>query len=59
MRLAPIKCFLAENPTFVDLSGLSTQMVYNSLSTSAHLIIRNRQEILIELLFFLSNLEFL
>ena len=46
VRVASIKRLLAENPNYVDVSGLSPQMVYTSISARAHQIIRSQQECL-------------
>ncbi len=46
VRVAAIKRLLAENPNFVDVSGLSPQMVFTSVSARAHQIIRSQQECL-------------
>lgn len=46
VRVASLKRLLAENPGFVDVSGLSPQMVYTSVSARAHQIIRSQQECL-------------
>ena len=48
VRLAAIKRLLAENPNFADVSGLSPQMVYTSVSARAHQIIRSQQECLMQ-----------
>ena len=48
VRVAALKRLLAENPGFVDVSGLSPQMVYTSLSARAHQIIRSQQECLMQ-----------
>ena len=46
VRVAAIKRLLAENPNFTDVSGLSPQMVFTSVSARAHQIIRSQQECL-------------
>ena len=46
VRVAAIKRLLAENPGFVDVSGLTPQMVYTSVAARAHQIIRSQQECL-------------
>ncbi len=46
VRVASLKRLLAENPGFVDVSGLSPQMVLTSISARAHQIIRTQQECL-------------
>ena len=46
VRVASVKRLLAENPNYVDVSGLSPQMVYTSISARAHQIIRSQQECL-------------
>ena len=46
VRVAAIKRLLAENPGFIDVSGLTPQMVYTSVSARAHQIIRSQQECL-------------
>lgn len=46
VRLASVKRLLAENPGFIDLSGLPPQMVYTSIAARAHQIIRSQQECL-------------
>ena len=43
VRVAAIKRLLAENPNFTDVSGLSPQMVFTSVSARAHQIIRSQQ----------------
>ena len=46
VRVASLKRLLAENPSYVDVSGLSPQMVLTSISARAHQIIRTQQECL-------------
>ena len=46
VRVASVKRLLADNPNYVDVSGLSPQMVYTSVSARAHQIIRSQQECL-------------
>ena len=46
VRVASLKRLLEENPTYVDVSGLSPQMVLTSISARAHQIIRTQQECL-------------
>ena len=46
VRVASLKRLLAENPGYVDVSGLSPQMVLTSISARAHQIIRSQQECL-------------
>ena len=46
VRVAAIKRLLVENPNFTDVSGLSPQMVFTSVSARAHQIIRSQQECL-------------
>lgn len=46
VRVASLKRLLNDNPSFVDVSGLSTQMVLTSLSVRAHQIMRTQQECL-------------
>ena len=46
VRVASLKRLLAENPNFVDVSGLSPQMVCTSVSARAHQIMRSQQECL-------------
>ena len=48
VRVAAIKRLLAENPSFVDVSGLSPQMVFTSVAARAHQIIRSQQECLMQ-----------
>lgn len=46
VRVASLKRLLEENPSYVDVSGLSPQMVLTSISARAHQIIRTQQECL-------------
>ena len=46
VRVAAIKRLLADNPNYVDVSGLTPQMVYTSVAARAHQIIRSQQECL-------------
>ena len=46
VRVASVKRLLADNPAYVDVSGLSPQMVLTSISARAHQIIRTQQECL-------------
>ena len=46
VRVASVKRLLADNPNYVDVSGLSPQMVYTAVSARAHQIIRSQQECL-------------
>ena len=46
VRVASLKRLLEENPNYVDVSGLSPQMVLTSISARAHQIIRSQQECL-------------
>ena len=46
VRVASLKRLLEENPSYVDISGLSPQMVLTSISARAHQIIRTQQECL-------------
>ena len=48
VRVAAIKRLLAENPSFVDVSGLSPQMVFTYVAARAHQIIRSQQECLMQ-----------
>ena len=48
VRVAAIKRLLADNPSYVDPSGLSPQMVYTSIAARAHQIVRSQQECLMQ-----------
>ena len=48
VRVAAIKRLLSDNPSYVDPSGLSPQMVYTSIAARAHQIVRSQQECLMQ-----------